>query len=199
MATVKNKSSKSTRALCICAVMLALSTALSFVKLWEFPWGGAVTLLSMLPVMLASIMCGPAYGFGTAFLYSALQLAFDIVKLMSWGLTPEMFMGSALLDYIIPFTALGVVSLFRSLGTAGKISGMMLSLVLRYVSHIISGIVLWHSAGMLWEGLNIENELLYSIVYNGCFMLPEIALTFIASLFIFKNNAFLKLIEKESI
>ncbi len=195
--STKKTASKNVRMLCISAIMLALSTALSFVKIWEFPWGGSITLISMLPVMLGAIICGPAYGFGSAFVYSCIQLFLDLGKLSGWGLTPEIFAGAIFLDYLIPFTALGVASLFRGKKIAWKISGITLSLVIRYISHILSGVVLWHSAGLLWEGLEINNEWLYSIVYNGCYMLPEIILTFVASVFIFKNQAFSRIVTEE--
>ncbi len=195
--SANEKTQRKVRMLCISAIMLALSTALSFLKIWEFPWGGSITLLSMLPLMLGAIITGPAYGFGSAFVYSCIQLFLDLGKLSGWGLTPEIFTGSIFLDYLIPFTALGVASLFGRKKTVGKLFGMTLALVIRYISHILSGVVLWHSAGLLWEGLEINNEWLYSIVYNGCFMLPEIVLTFTASLLLLKNKAFVKLINKE--
>ena len=37
------------------AVMVALATVLSFVKIVHLPWGGSITLLSMLPIIVFSI------------------------------------------------------------------------------------------------------------------------------------------------
>ena len=53
-----------------CAVMLALSFALSSAKLFEMPMGGSVTVASMLPIMLISIKYGIGTGLATSFVYS---------------------------------------------------------------------------------------------------------------------------------
>lgn len=78
------------RILAECAMMLALSIALSFVVLYEMPWGGAVTLLSMLPVMLVSIRHGLKWGLTTSFLYAWFQAlqgkAFSLGGVSPWFL-----------------------------------------------------------------------------------------------------------------
>ncbi len=198
MSNTQKQLSKKVRLLCISAVLLALSTALSFVKLWEFPWGGSITLVSMLPIMLSAIICGPSYGFGSAFVYSLVQLFLDLGKISGWGLTPEMLAGTVLLDYLLPFTGLGIAALFAKKGFAGKLTGIGISLAVRYISHTLSGVVLWHSAGKIWEGLVIGSEWLYSLVYNGCYMLPELIMSLIVAIILFKNTAFAKMLEKES-
>ena len=66
-----------------CAVMLALAFVLSFVKIYEFPFGGAITLLSMLPICLVSVKYGLGWGLSTAFCYSLLQFFVDLGKAMS--------------------------------------------------------------------------------------------------------------------
>ena len=37
--------------LCECAVMVALATVLSLIKI-EFPYGGSITICSMLPILI---------------------------------------------------------------------------------------------------------------------------------------------------
>ena len=56
------------------AVMLALATALSFVKLYQAPLGGAVTLFSMMPIMYISFRYGVVRGLFCGFAYSVIQL-----------------------------------------------------------------------------------------------------------------------------
>ena len=46
---------KKTHALVESAIMIALATVLSYVKVWEMPMGGAITLCSMLPIILVSV------------------------------------------------------------------------------------------------------------------------------------------------
>ncbi|MBQ7660783.1 MAG: energy-coupled thiamine transporter ThiT [Clostridia bacterium] len=160
------------------AVMIALAFVLSMVKLWHMPLGGSVTLLSMLPILLIAVKNGPAWGFATAFCYSLTQLATSGV--FGWGLTPLMLVGSMFLDYILAFTVLGAASLFGK-STKGALVGTVVACVLRFVIHFLSGVVLWTNFeefvvfGQTWVG----RPVLYSICYNGAFMLPELIFTVI--------------------
>ena len=95
------------RILAECAMMLALSIALSFVVLYEMPWGGAVTLLSMLPVMLVSIRHGLKWGLTTSFLYAWFQ-ALQGKAFSLGGVSPWFLIASLLLDYLVAFTVLGL-------------------------------------------------------------------------------------------
>lgn len=185
--------------LCVSAVMLALATVLSLIKIWSFPWGGSITLVSMLPIMLVAIAYGTGQGLVTAFLYSWIQFFLDLGSIMSWGLTQEMFIWTTILDYILPFTLIGIAGILSKKGFGGRITGISTAIALRYASHVISGAALWHSAGKIWEGLVIENEWLYSLVYNACYMLPELILTLAVSFLLLKNKAFMKVLDSEAV
>lgn len=159
------------------AVMIAMATVLSFIQVFKLPWGGAITLLSMLPIALFSIKRGVKSGLIVAFLYSLIQFGQGIMDgLFGWGLTPGMLIACILLDYILAFTVLGLSGLFRKT-LAGQIAGIALAVILRFVCHFLSGVVIWHSFGQLWEGFYTENTYLYSLVYNGVYMLPELIFT----------------------
>ena len=62
------------RALCECAIMVALAFVLSYARLFKMPLGGSVTVASMLPIMLIAIKYGTKIGLGTSFVYSLTQL-----------------------------------------------------------------------------------------------------------------------------
>lgn len=87
------------------AVMVALATVLSLIKIYKLPWGGSVTLLSMLPIIVFSIRRGVLNGLGASFVYSLIQLGFGIVLdgLLGWGLTPGMLIACMVFDYIFAF------------------------------------------------------------------------------------------------
>ena len=120
---MKNTRIKRIRALCECAIMLALSIVLSYIKLLpELPFGGSVTMFSMLPVCLVAIKYGWKWGLGTSFCFSWFQILQGGV--FSWGLTPGMLIGSLLLDYILAFTVLGFAGIFSKKGTLGSILGI---------------------------------------------------------------------------
>lgn len=174
--------SKKTRILVEGAVMLALATALSFIQIYKLPWGGSITLLSMLPIVLYSIRRGLKAGLAISFLFSLIQLYQGIMDgLFGWGLTPGMLIACIFIDYIFAFTVLGLGGLFRKKGTAGWIGGIVLAIALRFVMHFLSGVVIWKSFGELWEGFSTESSVLYSILYNGSYMLPELIITVVAA------------------
>ncbi len=179
-----------------CAVMLALSFVLSFVKIWEFPFGGSITLLSMLPVCLVGIKYGIGCGLGTAFCYSLLQLFMDIGKAMGWGLTPRAWVGMIIFDYLLAFTVLGVAGVFRKRGRIGQCLGISLAIILRLVSSLFSGAIVWESVGEIF-GLNITNTWLYSLLYNGAYMIPELIMTLTAVIIMTSISSFSKIIKPE--
>lgn len=159
------------------AVMIAMATVLSFIQVFKLPWGGSITLLSMLPIALFSIKRGVKSGLIVAFLYSLIQFGQGIMDgLFGWGLTTGMLIACILLDYILAFTVLGLSGLFRKT-LAGQIAGIALAVILRFVCHFLSGVVIWHSFGQLWEAFYTENTYLYSLLYNGAYMLPELIFT----------------------
>ena len=164
------------------AVMLALSFVLSLVKVFEMPLGGSVTLFSMLPVCMLSIMYGCRCGLLCTFVYSLTQLAMGVGAVAGWGLTPAVFVGCLAFDYIIAFTVLGFAGLFRTKGVSGYIAGISFAIVMRMVSHVISGVFFFASwAPDGW------NPLAYSLAYNGAYMLPELVFTFTGAILLLKE------------
>lgn len=169
---------KKTKILVEGAVMVALATVLSFIRVFKLPWGGSITLLSMLPIVLFSIRRGVGAGLMTAFAFSLIQFAQGIMDgLFGWGLTPGMLIACIFLDYLGAFTVLGIAGLFRKKELPGWIGGIALAVTLRFILHFLSGVVIWHSYGELWNGFSTENTYLYSFLYNGCYMLPELIFT----------------------
>ena len=166
-----------TRALCECAILLALAVVLSYVKLFQLPFDGSITLFSMLPICLISVKYGIKWGLGSAFCYSWFQILQGGV--FAWGLTVWMLIASLLLDYILAFTVLGLAGIWRKSGTWGIVGGVALVCLLRFAVHFIAGVVLWANLaefvafGETW----INRPVLYSLCYNGIYMLPETILT----------------------
>jgi thiamine transporter len=166
------------------AILIALAAALSNVKIFSMPLGGSITLLSMLPVCLISLKYGVRWGLACAFLYALTQILFDLGSIMSWGLTTASFVGCIVLDYLLPFSLLGLSGIFGSETLPRICTGITLALVIRFVCHVISGVIIFD----IWapEGWNV---LAYSLAYNGAVILPEIALTLIGSMLLFKVPA----------
>ena len=179
---------KKTKIMTECAILVALSAVLSFVKVWNMPWGGSITLFSMLPVCYVSVRHGLKWGFGTAFIYSAIQLFFGITLdgLFGWGLTGGILLSCIVLDYILAFSLLGVTGIFRKKGMKGIVLGTFLAVFLRFVCHYLSGVYVFASIGKLWQGFETSNTYLYSLVYNGAYMLPELVMTLLGAVVVYK-------------
>ena len=177
-----------TRIMAECAILVALSTVLSFLKIWNMPWGGSITLFSMLPVCYISVRHGVKWGLGSAFLYSVIQLFFGITLdgLLGWGLTGGILVACIFLDYLIAFTSLGFSGVFAKKGFAGIVAGTAMSVAIRFACHLLSGVYVFASAGKLWEGFETSNTWLYSFVYNGCYMLPELVMTIIGAAIVYQ-------------
>ena len=177
--TFKNKF---TRNLCVGAMFVALATVLSFIPVWEMPLGGKISLLSMVPIVMISVMYGLRWGFFTSFVYSVIQLLIGLPELMTWGMDARMWFGSLAFDYIVAFTVLGIAGIFRNKGTVGIVAGVAIALALRFASHLISGWIFFDA----WMPESFNNPFIYSVVYNGSYMLPELIITCIAVGALFK-------------
>ena len=193
MAQQKNKS---VVILAESAVMLALSIGLDFIKVWEMPMGGKITLLSMLPLCLLSVKDGIKVGVPTAFLYSLYQLAMGFAKgnVFVYTTTAAMVVICILFDYLVPFTALGFAGIFKKFKPAkfpeaGILIGIIFVIVIRFACHYITGFEIWGQ----WapEG---QSKFVYSLLYNGQYMLPELILTSVAAGILVKVPAVKKII-----
>ena len=193
-----NKSSK-TKTLVEAAIMIALATVLCYIRIVKLPWGGSVTLVSMLPIVIFSIRHGVKQGMFASFAFSLIQLGQGIIVdgVLAWGLTPAMLAACILLDYIGAYSVIGLAGMFRKKGFGGWISGTIIAVFLRYIVHFLSGVVIWHSIGSLWEGFSTDNEVLYSLVYNGAYMLPEMLFTVAGAVVILKIPQTKKIIAQE--
>ncbi|MBQ5340576.1 MAG: energy-coupled thiamine transporter ThiT [Oscillospiraceae bacterium] len=185
------------RTLVSCALLLAVAAVLSVYPKFKFlPNGGSITFCSMLPIILASYVFGVKNGLLTGFAFSLIQL---ITGFSGSGLGPVAFAVELVFDYIVAFTVLGLGGLFRD----GKdprralASGTVVATLLRFLSHFISGVVVWGEyAEWFFENLSSFGEtvlskfngtalmMLYSAVYNGSYMIPEIIITTIAAVLI---------------
>lgn len=160
-----NNSHLRVRALCEGAILVALAFILSFVKLYELPNGGSLTP-AMFPILLYGLRWGLPRGLIAGFVFGLLQLIFDGAYAWGWQ--------SMLLDYLLAFTPLGLAGLFK--GKAwGIFPGTVLGCAARFVIHYISGVTIYRiiePTAVPGFG-TFDNASLYSLVYNGSYMLPN--------------------------
>jgi len=190
---------KNIRMLAEGAIMVALATILSFVQIVKFPWGGAITVLSMLPIVVFSLRYGVKYGFAVSFVYSLIQFGQGMLDgIFGWGLTPTALIACIFLDYVLAFTALGIAGAFGNKSFLGIICGTVSALLLRFAFHFLSGVLIFHSFGELWQGFSTDNTWLYSLLYNGAYMLPEMIFTTLGAVVLFKTPQLRKLLFKKT-
>ena len=177
------------RVMCECAVMVALAFALSCIKLFPMPLGGSVTLASMLPIMLIAVRHGTAVGVGTAFIYSLAQVAQALIEgdVFPYCQTLPILLLCLLLDYLVPFTALGLAGIFKEkrVGKNPEISaylGIVLAVFIRFVCHLVTGIVIW---GQWAEGMS---PFVYSLLYNGGYLGVDLIICLIAAIALMRTN-----------
>ena len=167
-----------TKKITVCAMMIALATVLAWVSnALPFKWlqGGSITIASMVPIVIASIITGPKWGLLSGLVYSVLQI------LLSGGVAvpPVQNFGSyflvVMLDYVVAFGVLGLAGLFYNIMGKKKYAMPLSALIvtfLRFVCHFLSGILIWGVYAP--EGQAVA---LYSLINNGGYMIPEIIIT----------------------
>ena len=181
---IKKRSPKlSVQQLAFCAVSIALGTVLSNIKVFSFPMGGSITLLSMLVICLPGYWFGLGAGILTGVAYGVLQMLFDPYIL---------FPAQLVVDYLLAFGALGLSGLFSKCGR-GLIPGYIVGVLGRYFFAVLSG---WIFFGMYaWEGWN---PLPYSLVYNAIYIFSEAAITILVLLLPPVRKA-LELVKKQTV
>lgn len=148
--------------LVFCAVAIALGTVLSNLKLYHFPFGGSITLFSMLFICIPGYWFGLKAGLVTGVAYGILQLILD-----PYVIHPAQL----LMDYLLAFGAFGLSGLFTE-KKAGLVKGYLAGIIGRWIFTTLSGWIFF--AEYAWEGWA---PLPYSLVYNAIYIFSEAALT----------------------
>ena len=192
------------------AMLIAIAIVLELISkmfIPEHPFGGQITIVAMLPIVLISYRHGCRWGIVASFTYALLQMALG-AKTVSAAFLPGYFgdgamIGKAILmcglDYILAYTLLALGGIFRNRIKSSGLSlmcGSIVALSARYLAHVLSGYILfsgwaeWYftQEGFPAWGQQIVSALspealgwVYSAVYNGMYMVPEIILTAIAA------------------
>ena len=157
-----------TRRLTESAIMIALAAVLAMVKVYQLPLGGSVTAASMGPVIFVALRYGPKWGLLTSLVYAVIQMIEGFwpppTQTVFW------FALVVLLDYIVAFGVLGLAPVFAKKyknQVVGATVATILVCALRFVCHFLSGVIIWHT------GDPAVPDWLWSLTYNGSFMLPE--------------------------
>ena len=196
------------------ALAMVLAMVCALIPFLNLPFGGGFTVASMLPVVIISYMYGMKWGFFSAAIYSVIQIVMDLYlgkgsTIMALFMpNSEDFMGFGaaiailIIDYLVAYTLLGFGGAFRKVIKNKALAltlGVVLALSLRYLAHIVSGYI-FYGAWAEWffsqenfyaiGGWILEHfsgnalAVIYSIFYNGLYMIPEIVITAVAALIV---------------
>ena len=196
------------------AMLIALAVVLELTgraMIPPMPFGGQLTLCAMLPIVLISYRHGVKWGLTAGFGYALVQMALGAGTVTA-AFQPGYFGDGTMirralimcgLDYILAYTLLGLGGCFRNRLSKGAalVWGTLTALGCRYLAHILSGYVLFSGwaewfftqEGFPGWGAELVSSLsptllgwLYSVVYNGMYMIPEMILTAAAALLVSK-------------
>ncbi len=175
------------------ALMVAIGTVLSLFSFSGFwVYGGSVTFCSMLPLVIVSYRYGWKWGVFTSLVYGLVQMVLGMQNVM-YGPNWYTVLAIALLDYIVAFGVIGFSSVFDGHvknESLGLVLGVALAMLLRLLCHFISGWVIWDA---MWPNEMGLASPVYSILYNGSFMLPEAIITAVVAVILNKAISFKRL------
>lgn len=182
-----------TRAITFAAISIALSFALSYIRILHMPMGGSITFASMLPLMLYSYMFGCKKGLIAGIVYGFLQAIQD-----PWLLHPAQFA----LDYLVAFMAMALTGCLRNVASLkGKMRtqftlGAIIAGVMRYISHYFSGVFAFGTFGADYAeeyGISaLANPYFYSFVYQSMYVIPEIVIVIVVGVILLSSANFRK-------
>lgn len=155
------KKKLSAKQLSFSAVAMTLAVITSIFTVYEFPFGGSITLFRMFFICFIGYLYGTKAGIITGVAYGILDFI-----LKPYAIT----LIQPLLDYPIAFGCLGLAGVF-SKSKYGLVKGYLLGVVGRYICHVLTGIIYFH------EYAGGQNVILYSLSYNASYIVPEAILT----------------------
>ena len=195
-----------TKRLTATGVLVALGVILTLIKIYQLPYGGAITLAGMVPVIIVGYKYGIKWGLFSGFVFSLIQMILGATMSQAFAgmydsehalMSVFKIVLMAFLDYIVAFSSIGLSGLFRNKiknDTAALAVGAGFACFFRFIAHFLSGWILWGSYAEWFftevmnnsTGSSILNSysgqalaIIYSAIYNGSFMLPELIISVI--------------------
>ncbi len=169
------------KSIALAGICVSLSFALSYIKLWDLPQGGSVTLVSFLPIMLFAYLYGAKKGLFVGFVYGLLQSLQD-----PYIIHPAQF----LLDYPVAFAMAGLAGVLKNVNMKSPQLKFALSALIggamRYVAHVLSGAFAFGAYAL---DAGASNVFTYSLAYNS-FVFADILLVIVAGVLLLSSKAF---------
>jgi len=163
-----SKKSSDTRIFAEIVVFSALSAVLYAVRPFTLPFGGAITLGSMVPVMFLSLRRGVRVGIIAGAVVGALALPIDVITLGASNIivSPQ----QVFLEYPVALGLIGLTGIFHRKNVRFAIAGAAFSVFLRFLVHYFVGVYVWYYVYSFPLGYG---QYVWPAVYNGSFLLVE--------------------------
>ncbi len=184
----KDKSGFTTKSVSYAAVCVAMSFALSYLRVVKMPQGGAITIASLLPLMIYAYAFGVKKGILAGTVYGILQAVQD-----TYILHPAQF----ILDYPAAFACIGLAGIFASFTKWDKypqvkfLIGAIVAGIGRFIMHFISGIFAFGTFAP--EGTPVA---IYSLTYQALYVFPDLLICIFVGLLLFSSKSFTSQIQK---
>lgn len=181
----KKSEANETKAIVYAALSVALSFALSYVRLFRLPQSGSVTFASLLPLLLYSYVFGIRKGVVAGLVYGLLQAIQDPMILH-----PVQF----LLDYPAAFGMIGLAGIFKEINLFKKsvilqfVAGGIFAAILRYACHVVTGIIVFDIYAE--EGFS---PVAWGFLYNS-FVFADMGICLVAAVFVLASNSVKKIL-----
>ena len=179
---VTSSSALTTKKLVYGGMCIAIAFILSAVKLYQMPQGGSITLASMFPIILYSLVFGPVAGIIAGIAYGFLQLIQD-AWVLNWA--------QLILDYPLAYGFLGLAGLAPSFVKNIKVRvfiAVSIAILGRGLMHFLSGFIFFADSAP--EG---QSPVIYSLIYNGSYIIPELIITTILSIVLVSTPIYMTL------
>ena len=168
-----------TKMLCEAAIFIAMAEILSLIKLYEFPNGGSITL-EMLPIILFAARYGCGWGSLAGLVYGTITYLIGNKFSVDWT--------TIICDYFIAFVALGFGAGLLSRRKWSVYYGTLIGGVLRFLAHFLIGVFVWGKwMPDTFLGKPMTSPWIYSLIYNGSYMLPSIVLCLVVFALLYKS------------
>lgn len=171
---------------------------------FKWPWGGSITVCSMLPLSVLGYAYGVKWGLFGGFVYGILQALLGATMSQAFaGMNAGSTVAILCLDYLLAFSVTGLSGMFKGKfknHTVALVSGTVIAVLARYLVHTVSGYIFYASYADWFFGEAFVNSfsaaiveicppkllgLVYSVIYNGCYMIPEVFITAIPAAILF--------------
>jgi thiamine transporter len=179
-----NKSEKrfETKILAEVTVFAALSAVLYALRPYSLPYGGPITLGSMVPVIWLALRRGVYVGLVAGAVFGAAALLIDILFLGAANIIVSPI--QVIFEYPIAFGVLGLAGFFRKKSVTLAVVGAGISIFARFLIHYFVGVFIWFYVYEFPYG----GQFLWPAIYNGSFLLVEFIITAILLVILVKRG-----------